>query len=105
MSAILKLGFKKGKTITFSRRKLSKLYKKDIILHVKFTFSLKQGETRIISGPIWVPLRYYKRCHDATRSVFKKKKKKRKKKQGPGGWWEVALGMVPHGEMGWSRKS
>ena len=29
---------------------------KDTILHVKITFSLKQGQTRTSSGPIWVPL-------------------------------------------------
>ena len=37
--------------------KLSKLHKKDPILHVTTTFSLKQGETRTSSGPIPHPLK------------------------------------------------
>ena len=41
----------KKKLITFFKRKLSKLHKKDQILHVKITFSLKQGQTRTSSGP------------------------------------------------------
>ena len=45
MSAI-EIWFSKKKTITFSWSKLSKLHKKDPILHVTTTFSLKQGETR-----------------------------------------------------------
>ena len=36
----------------FFRSKLSKLHKKDPILHVATTVSLKQGETRASSGPI-----------------------------------------------------
>ena len=48
MSAILKLDF--------LRRKLSKLHKKDTILHVTITFSLKQGESRTSNGPITLPL-------------------------------------------------
>ena len=44
--------FPKKKTITFSWSKLSGLHKKDPILHVTTTFSLKQGETRTSSGPI-----------------------------------------------------
>ena len=57
MSAILKFDLKKI-TTAFLRRKLSKLHKKDTILHVAFTCtcSLKQGETRTSSGPFWVPL-------------------------------------------------
>ena len=58
MSAILKFDFQKKKTITFFRRKLSKLQRKDTILHVTFTFSLKQGDTGTSSGPIWVPLNF-----------------------------------------------
>ena len=46
----------KVKTITFFRRKLSKLHEKDTILHVTSTFFLKQGQTRASSGPITVPL-------------------------------------------------
>ena len=38
--------FSKKKTITFFWSKLSKLHKKDPILHVTTTFSLKQEETR-----------------------------------------------------------
>ena len=41
MSAILKFDFQKKKTITFFWSKLSKLHKKDPILHVRATFSPK----------------------------------------------------------------
>ena len=47
---------KKKTTITFFWSKLSKLHKKDPILHVETTFSLKQGETRTSHGPISHPL-------------------------------------------------
>ena len=56
MSAILKFDFQKKKTITFFWSKLSKLNKKDPILHVATTFALKQGETRTRHGPIPYPL-------------------------------------------------
>ena len=56
MSAILKCDFQKGKTITFFWSKLSKLHKKDPILHVTTTFPLKQGETTTNSVPIPQPL-------------------------------------------------
>ena len=49
--------FPKKRTITFFWSKLSKLHKKDPILHVATTFSLQQGETRTSSGPIPHPLR------------------------------------------------
>ena len=49
--------FPKKKTITFFWSKLSKLHKKDPILHVATTFSLKQRETRTSHGPIRHPLR------------------------------------------------
>ena len=52
MSAILKFDFQKKNTITFFWSKLSKLHKKDPILHVITTFSLKQEETRTNSVPI-----------------------------------------------------
>ena len=53
--------FPKKKTITFFWSKLSKLHKKDPILHVATTFFLKQGETRTRHGPIPHPLKaYYK---------------------------------------------
>ena len=58
MNAILKYYFQKKKTITFFQSKLSKLHKKDPILHVNTTFSLKQGETRTSSGPIPHPLKF-----------------------------------------------
>ena len=48
--------FPKKRTITFSWSKLSKLHKKDPILHVATTFSLKQGERRTSHGPIPHPL-------------------------------------------------
>ena len=50
--------FPKKKTITFFWSKLSKLHKKDPILHVATTFSLKQGETRTNSVPIPHPLKF-----------------------------------------------
>ena len=57
MSAILKFDFQKRKQLRFSEViKLSKLHKKDTILHVTTTVSLKQGETRTSSGPIPHPL-------------------------------------------------
>ena len=49
--------FPKKRTITFFWSKLSKLHKKDPILHVATTFSLKQGETRTSHGPIPHPLK------------------------------------------------
>ena len=48
--------FPKKRTITFFWNKLSKLHKKDPILHVATTFSLKQEETRTRPGPIPHPL-------------------------------------------------
>ena len=48
--------FPKKRTIAFFWSKLSKLHKKDPILHVATTFSLKQGETRTSHGPIPHPL-------------------------------------------------
>ena len=55
MSAILKFDFQKKKTITFFWSQLSKLHKRDPILHVTTTVSLKQGETTS-SVPIPHPL-------------------------------------------------
>ena len=49
--------FSKKKTITFFWSKLFKLHKKDPILHVATSFSLKQGETRTSHGPIPHPLK------------------------------------------------
>ena len=48
--------FPKKRTITFFWSKSSKLHKKDPILHVATTFSLKQGEIRTRHGPIPHPL-------------------------------------------------
>ena len=48
--------FPNKKTIMFFWSKLSKLHKKDPILHVTTKFPLKQGETRTSSGPIPHPL-------------------------------------------------
>ena len=52
MSAILKFDFQKREQLRSFWSKLSKLHKKDPILHVTTTFSLKQGETRTNSVPI-----------------------------------------------------
>ena len=58
MSAILKFDFqKKENNYVFLKYLLSKLHKKDSILHVTTTFSLKQGETRTSSGPIPHPFK------------------------------------------------
>ena len=48
--------FPKKRRIMFFWSKLSKLHKKDPILHVATTFSLIQGETRTSHGPIPHPL-------------------------------------------------
>ena len=57
MSTILKIDFQKKKQLDFSEEKVSKLHtqKKNIILHVTITFSIKQGETRTNSGSITLP--------------------------------------------------
>ena len=49
--------FPKKRTITFFGSKWSKLHKKDPIVHVATTFSLKQVETRTSHGPIPHPLK------------------------------------------------
>ena len=56
MSAILKFEFQKRKQLRFSEVNYLNYTKKDPILHVTTTFSLKQGETRTSSGPIPHPL-------------------------------------------------
>ena len=58
--------FPKRKTITFFGSKLSKLHKKDPILHVATTFFLKQGETRTSHGPIPHPLTSTSTIHSVT---------------------------------------
>ena len=57
--------FPKKKTTTYFWSKLSKLHKKDQILHVATTFSLKQGETRTSHGPIPHPLKEISVMQDA----------------------------------------
>ena len=47
--------FPKKKTITFFWSNLSKLHKKDPILHVATTFSLKQGEIEQAMDPFHTP--------------------------------------------------
>ena len=54
-----KIWFPKKRTSTFFWSKISKLHKKDPILHVAATFFLKQGETRTSHGPIPHPLSKY----------------------------------------------
>ena len=56
MSAIFNFDFQKREQLRFFWSQLSKLHKKDPILHVTTTFSLKQGETRTSHGPILHPL-------------------------------------------------
>ena len=56
MSAILKFDFQKRKQLRFPQVKYLIYTKKDPILHVITTFSLKQGETRTSCGPIPQPL-------------------------------------------------
>ena len=57
MSVILKFDFQKRKQLNFSEENYPNyIKKKDTILHVSFTLSLKQGEARTSSGPICVPL-------------------------------------------------
>ena len=51
-----KMCFPKIKTITFFWRKLSKLHKKDTILHVTITLFQNHGQTRTSSRPITLPL-------------------------------------------------
>ena len=66
MSAILKFDFHKREQLRFfevdylnytKKTQFCMLHKKDPILHVATTFSLKQGETRTSHGPIPHPLR------------------------------------------------
>ena len=57
MSAILKLDFQKMKQLRFSEVNYLNYTRKDPILHVTTTVSLKQGETRTRSGPIAHPLK------------------------------------------------
>ena len=56
MSAILKFDFQKREQLRFSEMNYLSYTKKDPILHVATTFSLKQGETRTSHGAIPHPL-------------------------------------------------
>ena len=56
MSAILKFDFQKREQLRISEVNYLNYTKKDPILHVATTFSLKQGETRTSHGPIPHPL-------------------------------------------------
>ena len=56
MSAILKFDIQKRKQLRFSEVSYLNYTKKDPILHVATTFSLKQGEKRTSHGPIPHPL-------------------------------------------------
>ena len=65
--------FSKKKTITFFWSKLT-THRKDPILHVTTTFSLKQGETRTSSGPIPHLLnRHWTSATSSPPSLFPKK--------------------------------
>ena len=57
MSAILKFDFQKRDQLRFSEVNYLNYTKKDPILHVATSFSLKQGETRTSHGPIPHPLK------------------------------------------------
>ena len=57
MSAILIFDFQRRKQLRFSEVNYLNYTKKDPILHVATSFSLKQGETRTSHGPIPHPLR------------------------------------------------
>ena len=56
MSAILKFDFQKREQLRFSEVNYLNYTKKDPILHVATTFSLKQEETRTGHGPIPHPI-------------------------------------------------
>ena len=66
--------FPKKRTITFLWSKVSKLHKKDPILHVATTFSLKQGETRTSHGPIPHPLSLRKNKNNLSKCEEKMRK-------------------------------
>ena len=57
MSAILEFDFQKREQLRFSEVKYLNYTKQNPILHVTTTFSLKQGESRTIHGPIPHPLK------------------------------------------------
>ena len=59
MSAILKFDLQKRKQLRFSEVNYLNFTKKDPILHVATTFSLKQGKTKTNSVPIPHPLRNF----------------------------------------------
>ena len=63
--------FPKKRAIRFFWSKLSKLHKKDPILHVATTFSLKQGETRTNYRPIPHPLNHLNRMFPCKVMAFR----------------------------------
>ena len=63
--------FPKKRTITFFWSKLSKLHKKDPILHVATMFSLKQGETRTSPWPIPHSLETHHKSPEEKRTLMK----------------------------------
>ena len=70
MNAILKFDFQKREQLCFSEVNYLNYTKKDPILHVATTFSLKQGETRTSNGPIPHPLRRVKMAPKMTALVI-----------------------------------
>ena len=64
MRAILKFDSQKRKQLHFSEENYQNYTKKDSILHVTITFSLKQWQPRVSSGPIILPLTYLRWCHN-----------------------------------------
>ena len=70
MSAILKFDFQKKKQLRFSGVNYLNYTKKNPILHVTTTVSLRQGETRTSSVPIpHAPLNSLPRQHECTSQV------------------------------------
>ena len=55
MSAILKFDFQKREQLRFSGVNYLNWHKKDPILHVATTFSLKQGEQEQATEPFHIP--------------------------------------------------
>ena len=68
MSTILKFDFQKREQLRFSEVNYLNYTKKDPILLVATTFSLKQGETRTSHGPIPHPLNSRLQTKGADRS-------------------------------------
>ena len=71
MRDILKFDFQKRKQLRFSEVNYLNYTKKNPILHVATTFSLKQGETRTNHGPIPHPLNQGANEKEASDSLCK----------------------------------